>query len=41
MQAFTAPFCLFGSSHVAFFWAVSKNTPFAASHNGGMPADQN
>jgi len=35
MQAFTAPFCLFGLSHVAFLWAVSKNKPFAASHNGG------
>ena len=37
MQALTAPFCLVGLGHLAFLWAVSKNKPFAAFHNGECP----
>jgi hypothetical protein len=37
MQALAAPFCLVGLGHRAFLWAVSKNKPFADSHNRGCP----
>jgi hypothetical protein len=37
MQALTAAFCLVGLGHLAFLWAVSKNKPFADSHNRGCP----